>query len=192
MQDSINSLSGINDLNSYNRLDTDKVYIYNDTLISKADILIGNLNENIKLPEVFITEIFMTEYKTYYIILDYYITNSLIVSFKNFIKNNNDLPDDIINLICYNLFGYYNLDFLDRISDKYHHELLLTQYILDNKCKFASKDNYYYTNFYILDNKNKDDSYILEDIYNHYSRNNNYKGMFYWITIDALEIDLDT
>jgi len=178
------------DLEFYS-LDTKKGYIRNDTLFINSQI-----PKSILSP-VYYTEIFMTEYDTFYIILDYEITHSILESFKIFYQNNNVSPLDIVELISYNLFGYYNLtDTLFNSHAQYvqQHKTLLKQYIIDRKCKFAVKTNYYNGAIRILDNQNIYDIGTLEEIHKHYNNEAIQRishGMFYWITFDNLDIDAD-
>lgn len=175
----------------FDSLDTKKGYIYNDTLF------INLPKPKSILSPVYFTEIFMTEYDTFYIILDYEITQSILESFKIFYQNNNVLPLDIVELISNNLFGYYTLtDILFNPSEQQaqQHKTLLKQYIIDRKCKFAVKANYYNDPVRILDNQNIYDIGLLEEIHKHYNNEATQRishGMFYWITFDNLDIDAD-
>jgi hypothetical protein len=128
-------------------------------------------------------KLFMTDYEQYYICIDYEITETILEAYKNYIRYNVSLPQDIIELISFNLFGYYNLDFLNKYDRKYHIIMLLKQYILDAKCLFAYIPHFYIDNIRIvLNNK------TLTNIYKHYSSEENKFGMSYWITTDYLEI----
>lgn len=170
----------------FDSLDTKKGYIYNGRLIVDLP------KPKSILSPVYFTEIFITEYESYYIILDYEITHSILESFKIFYQNNNVLPLDIVELISNNLFGYYNLtDILFNSSEQQaqQHKTLLKQYIIDRKCKFVVKANYYNDPVRILDNQNIYDLGLLEDIYIHYTNEATQgisHGMFYWIRVDNL------
>lgn len=188
LQDDLDDL--VLELN-FDSLDTKKGYIYNGTLVIDLPT-----PESI-LPPVYFMEIFMTEYETYYIILDYEITHSILESYKAFYQNNNVLPPEIVDLISYNLFGYYNLTetlFNPPEQQTYQEQqiqqqkTLLKQYIIDRKCKIAYKADYYNYSIRILDNQNMYDLCLLEEIYKHYTTERE-KGMFYWITVDNLDID---
>ena len=180
------------DLEFYS-LDTKKGYICNGTLIIDSPTSIPKPKPKSILSPVYFTEIFMTEYESYYIVLEYEITYSILESFKIFYQNNNVLPLDIVELITNNLFGYYNLTdilFNPLEQETQQHKTLLKQYIIDRKCKIAVKANYYNDPVRILDNQNIYDLGVLEEIYKYYNNEATQRishGMFYWIKVDNLE-----
>ena len=130
-------------------------------------------------------ELFMTEYQQYYIVLEYDLHQEILDRYariKDTPENQVQLPNDILEVLCNELFGYHNLDFLDKYHSSNHLQYLIKQYILDGKCKFAFEDMYYPSHGINIVN----DNCVITSIHNHYSQSGNH-GMFYWITQDNLE-----
>jgi len=149
-----------------------KCYILEDTIydIEKIPII-----DSTKYQIYYYYPLFITEYQQdqqdqqYYIILEYDISQDILDRYarmKLSLERHIQLPTDIIELVCNQLFGYRNLEFLDGIDSSNHSNILIKKYILDNKCMFAFPDTFklvknnailskihrYYSNYGYLDN----------------------------------------
>jgi hypothetical protein len=153
------------------------------------------INEKINiLKPYYYMELFRTEYEKYSIILEYDINQNVLDTYnslrqRQFIKEKQEiqLSNDIIELLCNNLFGFYNLDFLEEYSYNNKIKNLLIKYILDNKCIFGVVNSYYDLSNDTREIKLINDSEIINEIINHYSGNTQKNSMFYWIIYDTLD-----
>ncbi len=143
-----------------------KCYIIDDTIYDIEQTLII---DNIKYKIYYYLPIFNIEQESnqYYIILEYDISHDILDRYFK-IKDtilSIQLNNDIIELICNNLFGFNNLDFLNSYHPSNHINILINKYILNNKCMFAyntlkltnnntiiSKIHKYYSALEYLDN----------------------------------------
>lgn len=196
------------ELPPYSVIETKLGYVKDYILITDPQTASG---ENKK--PVYYEELFMTDCEIYYIILDYNISDTILNSFLTFcdcnkmLSNTKSLPDEIISRICYDMFGYYDLSFLNGINPKYQSRVLLLKYIIDRKCKFGYIDPYLLhinENITILnDTPIRDDipehnkklleehHQILDEIRKHYSGDANLRRgtMFYWINHDSINVN---
>ena len=141
-----------------------------------------------------------SEYKNYYINLDYDIRIETLENINTFIKQQfpeqqkEQYPEDIITDIFKQLFGFESLIKMNNILklftdckepdfEKIQKKLIL-EYINLGNYTISYEGKYCYYKKHIPDKTHK----IYDLIKDHYFGNPN-KGMFYWVTHDELEID---
>ena len=89
---------------------------------------------------MYYTRLFYTEnFEDYYIITDYMVSQQDILNYRTFCEVNTILPNDILEVICLQMFGYRNISFLDTVDRKHWIRVLLMRYIIDGKCMFGKR-----------------------------------------------------
>lgn len=178
---------------------TEAIY-FRKCYIQESRIINIEEDDNMELPEniekyYYSAPIFMSDYTVFYIILDYDINQDIIDKYNDVKQSKSGiiLSIDILELLSNKLFGYKNIDDIEHFGSDSKQRNLIIKHIIDNKCMYARCDIYYDPQLISIISPNNEFDYEYQDlqiaIQKHYTDKTIYRGMFYWIKTDYLELE---